>query len=94
MQQFTKSTMRRLRGLTPQHRTQVIAIVKRHADACERQGVVMEGAERVVVEAMDEVAAQRSGDYLDEVVWASHEERVGEVRSYEQYRSPVDCGRW
>lgn len=91
---LTTATTKRLTGLTPTQRTKVIAIVKRHTDACERQGVVMENTERLVIEAMDEVQADRADDYLGDVVWSSHAERVGEVRSYEQYRSPVDCGRW
>lgn len=89
MKAFTSTTLRRLRKLTPKARTEVIKIVTRHVAACQRAGFQSESLEQVVLEAMDVVARGQQGEYEDgqEGEWA---QLSGEVRRYEQYRSPVD----
>lgn len=89
MTAITSTTLRRLQSLTPDDYTEVIKLVTRHTAACRRAGFVPESLERVVLEAMEIVAKGWQSEYGDgpDEGWKL---LSGEVRSYGQYKSPVD----
>ncbi len=80
---FNAQFNREFNRLTKPQRAEVDAIVKRHTEACQRQGVKIESLDRVWIEAMELVR-------LNDAEGAREPWDGEPARSYPQYVSPKD----
>lgn len=74
--------------LSNEKRAKVVAIVRRHVEACQRMGVEPEFMDRVWIEAMEAINIEERFEdpFIPDEKWPEYEP----VRSYDVYRSPVD----
>lgn len=87
MNRLTNETVRMLTSLPPEKKEMVEAIVRRHVQACRKNGFQPENMERVFIEAVEMVEIElRAPKVNDPATELSHNWEP--FRRYDQYSSP------
>src|SRR5262249_50340902 len=66
-------------------------IVRRHAAACEKNGITVDNLDRIIIEAVEDYQlTQRHGQKTSVTYVDPNAQPTGPAMRYEQYRSPRD----